>query len=96
MLSLVFSVAAMDVLPQEVRFTVEFVPGDRTYDLTESSYTSGWVLWIVTSISSFSRHPGLLVESEFLTFPIWQIFGQHGMNFLTLQCNIICMLQIPV
>ena len=24
---------AMDVLPQEVRFTVEFVPGNRTYDL---------------------------------------------------------------
>ena len=23
----------MDVLPQEVRFTVEFVPGNRTYDL---------------------------------------------------------------
>ena len=33
MLSLVFSVTAMDVLPQEVRFIVEFVPGNQTYDL---------------------------------------------------------------
>ena len=63
---------------------------------TESSFTSGWVLWIVTLISSFSRHPGPLVELEFPTFPTWQTFGQHGMNFLTLQCNIIGMWQIPV
>ena len=80
----------MEAVPQEVRFTVEFVPGQRHYDLNRVLLHLGLGNLDCDVNQLIFLTSWAVGRPVFPTFLIWQTSGQHGMNSLTLQCNITC------